>query len=110
TSAETRLSRQSAVRVARVSSEPPKASKKAEPASPAAKGALPASPPPPPPPLPLAAPAASAGQESDSRSLGAFATPPGTRLQVDLQPNRPGVRSPVLITTVRREGDQWLAG
>ncbi len=44
-----------------------------------------------------------------SRFVGAWPTPPGTELRVDLQPNRPRGRSPFLMTALGREADQWLA-
>src|SRR6185295_8022009 len=33
----------------------------------------------------------------------------GTLLRVNLQPNRPRLRSPLLITTLRKEAEGWLA-
>ncbi len=99
TSAETRVSRQPTVRV---TLEPSKTSKKPAPSDSASGSAATG---------PDAAVESSGAPDgyTGSRFVAALATPPGTKLQVNLQPNRPRVRSPILLTTLRKEAEGWLA-
>jgi hypothetical protein len=102
TSAETRVYQQPAVRLVKVAVEGPKVSKK-----PAVAGTAPKS-----------APAGDAvasesavaiSSRQQSRFVGAFVTPPGTRLLANVAPNRPSLRAPILVTGLRKSAEAWMA-